>query len=260
MSKVSPAFDPLALNGRHFVITGAASGIGRATAVLMHKLGAKLSVVDRDVEGLDALCKELDAAELVMSHPFDLSKTAEIAALFDNIVAQGGLLHGAVHCAGTQSVVPVRSLQLDTWRDIFTLNTEAALVLAKCMASKKVYAGDHGAIVFISSIMALAGSPGSVAYSASKAALHGMARSLALEFAPKKLRVNCVAPGFVHTPMFEKTEKLWDDAQREAVEALHPLGFGQPDDVANAIAFLAGDMGRWITGSVLVVDGGYLAR
>ena len=255
-----PVFNPLGLNGRHFVVTGAASGIGRATTVLLHKLGAKLSVVDRDAEGLATLCDEIDPAGSVAGHAFDLGKTAEIGALLDKIVARSGLLHGAVHCAGTQSITPVRTLSLDTWRDIITLNTEAALALAKGIAGKKVYAGEHGSIIFISSIMALAGSQGAVAYSASKAALHGMARSLALEFAPRKLRVNCVAPGFVCTPMFEKTERLWDEAQRAAVEALHPLGFGQPEDVANAVAFLAGDMGRWITGSLLIADGGYLAQ
>jgi NAD(P)-dependent dehydrogenase (short-subunit alcohol dehydrogenase family) len=114
--------------------------------------------------------------------------------------------------------------------------------------------------VFISSIMALAGSPGAIAYSASKAALHGMARSMAMEFAPRNIRVNCVAPGFVRTPMYERTEQLWDDEQKKAVEANHPLGIGAPEDIANAVAFLCCDTGRWITGTVLVVDGGYLAR
>ena len=94
----------------------------------------------------------------------------------------------------------------------------------------------------------------------SKAALHGMTHSLALEFASKKLRVNCIAPGFVRTALFEKTARMWDEAQFQAVEAQHPLGFGLPEDIANAVAFLAADTARWITGSVLVVDGGYLAR
>jgi NAD(P)-dependent dehydrogenase (short-subunit alcohol dehydrogenase family) len=169
-------------------------------------------------------------------------------------------LHGVVHCAGIQSVNPVRTLSQDSWRKIFAVNTEAGLALAKAMSSKKVYAGDHGSVIFISSIMGLAGSAGSVAYSMSKAALHGMARSLALEFAGKRIRVNCIAPGFVRTALFIETEKLWDPEQKAAVEALHPLGFGTPEDVANAVAFLAADTGRWITGSVMVVDGGYLAR
>ena len=159
-----------------------------------------------------------------------------------------------------QSVAPAKVLEMDNWRRVFALNTEAGLALAKSLASKKVYAGQDGAVVFISSVMALAGSPGAIAYSMSKSALHGIARSLALEFAGKKIRVNSVAPGYVRTPLFERTEKLWDAAQREAVLARHPLGFGAPEDVANAVAFLVADTGRWITGTELVVDGGYLAQ
>jgi NAD(P)-dependent dehydrogenase (short-subunit alcohol dehydrogenase family) len=136
----------------------------------------------------------------------------------------------------------------------------SAVALAKAMHSKRVYAGDSGSIVFISSIMALAGSPGAIAYSMSKSALHGVARSLALEYAAKRIRVNCVVPGFVRTPLFDRTEKLWDPEQRKSVELQHPLGFGDPIDIAHAVAFLLADTGKWITGTALVVDGGYLAR
>ena len=87
-----------------------------------------------------------------------------------------------------------------------------------------------------------------------------MARSMAMELAARRIRVNCVAPAFVKTPMFEHLEKLWDSSQYARVEALHPLGYGQPEDVANAAAFLLADTARWITGTVLVVDGGYTAQ
>ena len=133
-------------------------------------------------------------------------------------------------------------------------------MLAKAMSGKKNYAGERGSIIFISSVMAHAGSAGAIAYSMSKAALEGIARPLALELAARRIRVNCIAPGFVRTPLLDETSKQWDDASRKAVEDLHPLGFGDPEDVANAVAFLVADTGRWITGSTLVVDGGYLAR
>jgi len=261
---VDAAFNPLQLHGRHFLVTGASSGIGRSTALLLYRLGARLSVVDRDEQGLASLCAELSPelreADPLVPHIADLSDTAAIEGLVARCVAANGLLHGVVHCAGIQAIAPVRTLKIDGWRKILAVNTEAALMLGKSMSSKKVYAGENGSIVFISSVMGMVGSVGAVAYSMSKAALDGMARSLSLELAPRRIRVNCVAPGYVRTPLFEQTETLWDDATKKAVEDLHPLGFGQPEDVANAVAFLAADTGRWITGSVLVVDGGYLAR
>jgi NAD(P)-dependent dehydrogenase (short-subunit alcohol dehydrogenase family) len=108
--------------------------------------------------------------------------------------------------------------------------------------------------------MGRVGSPASVGYSLSKGAIDAMTRSLALEYARKGIRVNAVAPGFVQTPMFEKTRTTWTKEQENRVEQLHPLGLGRPEDIANAIAFLLADASRWITGTVLVVDGGYTAQ
>jgi NAD(P)-dependent dehydrogenase (short-subunit alcohol dehydrogenase family) len=260
MIRADGPFNPLDLNGRHYLVTGASSGIGRNTALLLHRLGARLALVDCDEDGLATLAAELGEAELVHTYIADLAEVAAIDALVNRCVADGGPLNGVVHCAGIQSIAPVRALQIEVWRRIFAINTEAALMLSKSMASRKVYAGDHGAIVFISSVMGLAGAAGAIPYAMSKSALGGLARSLALELASRRIRVNCVVPGFVQTPLFAKTEQLWDQNQRRAVEEQHPLGFGVPEDVANAVAFLLADTGRWITGTDLVVDGGYLAR
>ena len=260
MSDLPSAFSPDALAGRHYLVTGASSGIGRSTALLLHRLGARLSLVDLDAAGLDALVGMLGEDAMAHAHVADLSDVAAIAGLVARCVDAGGLLHGVVHCAGVQAIAPIRALQIDTWRRIFAINTEAALALGKAMASKKVYANEHGSLVFISSVMGSVGAAGAIPYSMSKAALDGIARSLALEFAARHIRVNSIAPGFVQTPLLERTGKSWDDDQRRAVEDQHPLGFGTPEDIAGAVAFLLADTGRWITGSVLVVDGGYLAR
>jgi len=254
---VSP--NPLALDGRHFLVTGASSGIGRATAALFASLGAQLSLVDCATPGMAQTLEALPGGPHAM-HVYDLAAVDGIDELVRRVVSKNGRLHGLVHAAGTQSAMPAKDIGVDVWRRILAVNAESALALARNMGRKRVYAGENGAIVFISSIMALAGGVGSVAYSMSKAALHGMARSLALELAPSGVRVNCIAPGFVRTPMLERMEQNWDVAQRAAVEALHPLGFGEAQDIAHAAAFLAAPTGRWITGTVLVVDGGYLAR
>lgn len=251
--------NPLDLTGRHYLVTGAASGIGRAIALLFAALGARLSLVDKNVSMLDATLAQMGKDQHAR-WVFDLEETEGIDELVKGIVSAQGRLNGVIHSAGTQTVMPAKDLKPATWRRILAVNSEAGLALSKSMGSKRVYAGEAGSIIFISSIMALAGNPGSAAYSMSKSALHGLARSLALELAPNGIRVNCIAPGFVQTPMLDKLQKSWDESQRNAVEALHPLGFGRPEDIAHAAAFLAAETGRWITGAVLVVDGGYLAR
>ena len=251
--------NPLSLRSRRILVTGAASGIGRATCELLVRLQAKVVAVDIDETELTAVAAGLPG-EGHAQFSFDLSDVDGIPALMTKIARDGGPLFGVVHAAGISCVQPVRLLTTAVYRKVLLVNTEAALALARGFQQKTVGESGGGSIVFISSVMALAGEPGAAAYSLSKAALHGLARSLAIELAPRKIRVNCVAPGFVRTPMFAQISKPWDAAQRAGVEASHPLGLGAPADVANSIAFLLAETGRWITGSVLVVDGGYTAH
>jgi NAD(P)-dependent dehydrogenase (short-subunit alcohol dehydrogenase family) len=249
----------MSLAGRRFLVTGASSGIGRATAILLSQLGAQVACTDVDEGGLFETQKVL-AGDGHCAVAFDLHELSEIGSWLSSLVQSFGTLHGFVHAAGIPAPWPIRSLNIEAWRRVFVVNTEAALVLTQNLQGRKIYAGENGSIVFISSIMGQVGSPAAAVYSMSKGALDGMARSLALELAARKIRVNCVAPAFVRTPMFERMESLWDEQQRAQLEALHPLGIGRPEDVANAVAFLLADTARWITGTVLVVDGGYSAQ
>ena len=215
--------------------------------------------MDRNQAGLEETASSL-AGDGHAVHACDLRELDGIPAWMTTAAQQGGALAGLVHAAGLPCISPVRLLSPEVYRDVFAVNVEAALSLARGFQRAKVYAGGSGSIVFISSVMGQVGSAGAVGYSLTKSALDGMARSMAVELAPRGIRVNCVAPGFVRTPMLDRVGGNWDAAQAAQVEALHPLGLGEPLDVAHAAAFLLAPTARWITGTVLTVDGGYTAH
>jgi NAD(P)-dependent dehydrogenase (short-subunit alcohol dehydrogenase family) len=251
--------NPLDLKGRRYLVTGAASGIGRSTTILISQLSGSVFGVDQDSAGLKKTMSDLDGTGHTQ-HVCDLRDIADIPAWIKNETEKRGPLHGFVHAAGLPCVTPLRDLRQESYRDAFTVNVEAGLALARSFQKKGVYAGENGAFVFIASILALTGSPTVIGYSMTKGALIGMTRSMALELAPKKIRVNCVAPGFVHTPMYDHVTKFLAEGQEAHLRSLHPLGWGEPENVAHAIAFLLADTAKWITGTVLTVDGGYTAQ
>lgn len=188
----------------------------------------------------------------------DLAAAEEIPAHLKRIAQETGPLHGLVHCAGVHSAHPLRILTVQKLEEVMRINVSAAAMLAKGFRQKGCSA-PGSAIVLVSSVAGLVGEAGVPAYAASKAALIGLARSLAMELAPQGIRVNCVAPGLVKTEMGERLSGALTPEQLAALEAKHPLGFGTPRDVAHAIGFLLADTGRWITGTTLVIDGGYTA-
>jgi 3-oxoacyl-[acyl-carrier protein] reductase len=251
--------DILDLKGGRFLVTGAASGIGRATCIQISQLAGRVVAVDVNEDGLDATMHELDG-EGHVSLSVDLRDVEQTPSWMGELASTGGVLSGIIHAAGIQCIQPVRLLSPSNYRDVLLINMEAAMALARGFQRKSNCEQQGGSIVFVSSVMAMAGSPGASAYALSKSALIGLAKSLAMELAPRRIRVNCVLPGFVKTPMLDRVSSSWDAEQRAAVESEHPLGFGEAKDIANAIAFLIADTGRWITGTSLVVDGGYTAH
>ena len=188
---------------------------------------------------------------------FDSIKTV----LMDGKKELGTSFTGLVHCAGIPSVLPLRALSNEQYEKVLKINTQAGLNLAKVFTSKQGHDSEQqGSIVFISSVYGVVGSAANVAYATSKAALIGMTKALAIEFAPKNIRVNCVAPGFIKTNMADGVNQMFDAAYEERIEAMHPLGWGSAEDIANSIAFLLSDASKWTTGAVFNIDGGFTAQ
>lgn len=240
--------NPFLCNGKIFLVTGAASGIGRATSILLSSLGAGLIITDRNGNGLydtRSQCKNFTIIK-VMDLLID-----PIADLF----AELPILDGMVHCAGKAYVAPLKAIGKEKCNEIWQINTWAAIELSQQFVKRT----KKGSIVFISSDHAIVGSGVNTGYAASKAALHGITKTLAIELAPG-IRVNCVAPGFICTPMADEVVPMFQEGYVERVTKLYPLGLGEPEDVANCIAYLLSDASRWVTGTVINVDGGYTAQ
>jgi NAD(P)-dependent dehydrogenase (short-subunit alcohol dehydrogenase family) len=188
--------------------------------------------------------------------PFDLTQLDEIPRLVTGAAASGRL-HGLFHSAGVEVINPLVMTKPAQISQVFALNVEATLLLSKSFAGRKVRAEGMVSVVLMSSVAGRIGQAGMSAYSASKAAVEAIVRSLATELAGIPIRVNSIAGGAVRTPMHERLLEHSPIASREAYEGRHLLGVGDAADIANAAAFLLSDASKWITGTTLVVDGGY---
>lgn len=237
------------LEGKTILVTGASSGIGRQIAVGCAQAGAKVVAAGRDIARLEALLEALDHP----GHRYiagDLREDVAIKAL----ASQAGKLDGVVFSAGISALAPLRLVSRQHIEAQLAVNLIAPTLLTQqLLVCNAVQPG--GAFLFISSLSAHVGVHGVAAYSASKSALEAMTRSLALEVAKKKIRVNCLAPGAVETPMLEAGRTT--SGGLDEILTKYPLGFGQPEDVAHAAVFFLSPASRWVTGTTLVLDGGY---
>ena len=240
------------------MVTGAASGIGKATALLLSELGAKVLLADINAEKLEEVRQECqgEADTLII----DLINAEDIKQTVKDKVTTFGKLHGFVHCAGIPYIAPLKVVNAEKTERVYKLNTYAAIELAKVCSNKQIYAGEHGSFVLISSVYGLVGSAANVGYAMSKGAIVAITKSLAIELVNNGIRVNCVAPGFIKTPMADKVDCMMDSEYDARLNSLHPMGLGRTEDVANGIIFLLSDMSGWMTGSVLNVDGGFTAQ
>ena len=253
--------NPLDLSGKNIIVTGASSGIGLATSRLISELGGKVAMISRNKEKLQNSAQELVKGSY-RCYPFDLSNLDEIPGLVNSIREEMGPIGGLVHSAGNFAVTPLRAFDPVEYRRLYDLHVTAFFMLSQAVCSKKNADKTGVSVVAVSSILAKTGKEGASTYGSAKGALLSAVKSLAVEYAPKLIRFNCVCPGWVETPMLESIKKLHPDQNSfdEDVTDKHPLGLGKPIDVANAVCFLLSEASRWITGTNLVLDGGYSAQ
>ncbi|WP_439565185.1 SDR family NAD(P)-dependent oxidoreductase [Microcella sp.] len=250
--------DFLELAGSVVLVTGASSGIGRSVAEHAARAGATVVLLARREAELRELCGELPGGGH-LAVPFDLRASDDIPDMLRGVVDAVGPLDGLVHAAGVHRAVPLRSVTAAQADEMFAMNVTTGLMLTKGFRHKQVR-GAAPSIVFLSSATALVGEPGVVVYSATKGAVAALSRSLALELVREGIRSNAVAAGIVQTELTEGIRTAIGAEAWSRVEAAHPLGVGEAPDVARAVLFLLSPASRWITGTTLVVDGGYTAQ
>jgi NAD(P)-dependent dehydrogenase (short-subunit alcohol dehydrogenase family) len=243
------------LSDKVVAITGAASGIGRATAVLAAERGARIAAGDWDRAGLDELTKlAADRGWAMQTVQLDVADEAAVTGFIDGAIAEFGALHGLMTCAGITSPVPAIEMEPDEFRRILDVNLLGTFLCVRQAVRAMVRAGTPGSVVTVSSALALTGQRNGVHYAASKAGVIGLTKTFALEQGDSKIRFNNIAPGATESPLLRRTVS---DEFLEAWAARAPLGrIGQPEDHATCACFLLSDDSSWITGQTFHVNGG----
>ncbi len=232
------------------LVLGASGGIGSALSRRLAAQGATVVLAARGKEALDALAEETGGE----SAPVDATDPDAVEALVAGVMERHGRLDGAANCVGSLLLKPAHRTSVDEWRETLSLNLDTAFFLVKSAAGVMQRNGG-GSIALVSTVAARIGMAHHEAVAAAKGGVLGLALAAAASYASKDVRVNCVAPGLIETPL---TERLTgSDTARKVSEQMHPLGrIGQPDDVASALAWLLDPANRFVTGQVIGIDGG----
>lgn len=243
-------YNPYSLEGKRILVTGASSGIGRATAIECSRMGAKVVITGRNEERLSETFSQLDGA----GH-LQIIADLTIQDHIDNLVNDCVKLDGLVNNAGLGCPKPVNFIKMSDLEMVYHTNVFASIMLTKALLKKKKV--NRGAsLVFTSSISSQLNVPGNAIYASSKAAIASFMRSCAIELGERQIRSNAVLPGMVETQLI-KNNYTQEDMERD--KSLYALKrYGQPEEIALAIIYLLSDAARWVTGTSLVIDGGRL--
>ena len=241
---------------RWVVVSGASSGIGRAIALHLAAAGARVVLIGRNEERLRETALLAGSVGRTRVLPLDLAQVDLIAARFGAMQGTLGPIYGLVHAAGLALTLPLGALKPDRSRSLLDVNFLAGLELCRAVTRRDVMPGE-GSLLWIASVYGRIGAPGQIAYCATKGAVLAAMRAMALELAPRRIRVNALSPGYVKTAMTESSSSRMSEAQWQEIVSRHPLGAGSVDDVAQSATHLLDPRNRWTTGTDLVVDGGY---
>lgn len=247
-------YNPYSLEGKTILVTGASSGIGRATAIECSKMGAKVIITARNEIRLK---KTLDSlyGEGHSMIPCDLSCDSDL----DNLVSELPEIQGLVNNAGYTQLLPVNFIKVDAFEKLLKVNTISPIcLLQKALKKKKIKGG--ASVVFTSSLAGLGyTTPGNSMYTASKGAISSFIKNAAIELATKQIRVNAVCPGMVNTGILDNGSVTEEQLQTDMKN--YPLGrYGEPEEIAWQIINLLSDASKWITGTNVIIDGGYSIR
>jgi NAD(P)-dependent dehydrogenase (short-subunit alcohol dehydrogenase family) len=249
------------LTGQVAVVTGGGSGIGRAAAEALAEAGAFVAVADIDAPSAGSVAEAIGAAEgRAEAVALDVTDAAAVEDAFARIAGEHGGIHILVNSAGVAKRAPTEALALEDWERVMAVNVTGVFLCCR-ETGRHMLARRRGSIVNVASIMGMVGNPlyPNLAYHASKGAVVNLTRTLAVEWAASGVRVNAIAPTFARTKL---TEKLLSDPEMQArIEAMTPMGrLAEPEDFKGAVLFLASPASAMVTGHILAVDGGWLAR
>jgi NAD(P)-dependent dehydrogenase (short-subunit alcohol dehydrogenase family) len=245
------------LKGKTAVVTGAGSGIGQASAMAMAREGASVAILDSNEAAGRQTADVMTAQKLNAAFfPVNVTSEEEVRAAITRIIGKFGRIDILHNNAGIAVRHTVAEQDEQGWQSCVDVNLKGVFLFAKHVIPHMLDRG--GSIIHTASVTGIVGVRNRAVYSATKGAVVALTRNMALDYARHQIRVNCVCPGFVRTPMAKAL--LQDPIKEKRLVDTHPLGrLGTPEDVANAVLFLASDLSSWITGSALVVDGGFSA-
>lgn len=239
-----------------FLVTGASSGLGRATLLELNKLGAKVIGIGRNLELLNQVKNSSIFPDNIYLEIFDFNQTEEISIFLKEIVKKYGKLNGVAHFAGIGKLYPLRATSLEMLKEIFELNFFSSYEIVRVMNDKRFKNSDEFSIVLTSSISSIRSFEGLSAYGMSKGAVNSLVVSSALELAKSNVRINSILPGHIETNMTNSLAELQSEEYKNELINSYPLGEGSPEDVAKLTTFLLSNSSKWITGQNIVIDGG----